>query len=69
MGVMECDRKGCENIMCDRYSSTYGYLCHDCFEEMEQRRVDIATFMATPKKAAIAYNYEDEFTLRDNDEP
>jgi len=34
MGVLACFRKGCQNIMCDRYSSTYGYICHECFEEL-----------------------------------
>ena len=34
MGVMECWRNGYENIMCDRYNSKYGYICHECFEEL-----------------------------------
>lgn len=34
MGVLECSRVGCKNVMCNRYSSTYGYLCYECFEEL-----------------------------------
>lgn len=34
MSVLACDRMGCTNIMCDRYSYEYGYLCNECFEEL-----------------------------------
>ncbi len=34
MGVLACFRKDCQNIMCDRLSSTYGYICNECFEEL-----------------------------------
>lgn len=34
MGVLSCDRHGCENIMYDRYSPKYGYLCNECFDEL-----------------------------------
>ena len=34
MGVMGCSRKGCDNIMCDRYSDDYGYICWECFNEL-----------------------------------
>lgn len=30
MGVMQCHRKGCENIMCDTYINSVGYICSDC---------------------------------------
>lgn len=33
MGVMRCSREGCENIMCDRHNSEYGYICNECFDE------------------------------------
>ena len=36
MGVLVCNRKGCENIMCDFYSHTHGYLCWECKEELEE---------------------------------
>lgn len=34
MGVLQCNRNGCENIMCDRLSHTHGYICFECFEEL-----------------------------------
>lgn len=34
MGVMACARDGCENILCNRYHSGFGYLCDECFEEL-----------------------------------
>jgi len=50
MGVMKCDRKGCERILCDRYSKEYGYICDECFEELVSLgAVDVSTFMQIPK--------------------
>lgn len=34
MSVMQCDRNGCDNIMCNRISGDYGYICNDCFAEL-----------------------------------
>ena len=34
MGVLQCSRNGCENVMCDRYSPMYGYICEECFKEL-----------------------------------
>lgn len=36
MGVLRCDRKGCENIMCDTYVAGAGYICEDCKEEFAE---------------------------------
>ena len=49
MGVLACDRAGCVNIMCDRLSGHYGYICDECFEELVARgaMTDIANFMAS----------------------
>lgn len=49
MGVLECSRYGCNHIMCDRYSSKYGYICDECFEELVSLGVnaDIEEFMNT----------------------
>lgn len=49
MSVLACDRSGCPNIMCDRYSYEYGYLCRECFEELVSlgAGTDIQTFMGT----------------------
>lgn len=30
MGVKSCNRKNCENIMCDIYVPALGYICYDC---------------------------------------
>ena len=46
---MQCDRKGCENIMCDRYSLTHGYICYDCYEELINSDKPIVVFMNTRK--------------------
>jgi hypothetical protein len=34
MGVKECGRAGCENIMCDRLIDGHTYLCSDCWSEL-----------------------------------
>lgn len=54
MGVMQCDRLKCESILCDRYSSDFGYICSDCFDELVQLgevRVErVEAFMNSPKR-------------------
>lgn len=55
MGVLKCDRKDCEHIMCERLSDEHGYLCSTCFEELIDLRIpldslEIKKFMQTPKK-------------------
>ena len=52
MGVMRCDRGDCENILCDRYSYEYGYICDECFEELKAHTpiVSIKEFMSSPKR-------------------
>jgi len=56
MGVMACDRAECPNIMCDRYSKDFGYICADCFEELVSRGVhkSIAVFMVTPRRKVLS---------------
>ncbi len=53
MGVLACERYGCSNIMCDRSSFQYGYICGDCFEELVQLGVqtDIDNFMGSEKNS------------------
>lgn len=46
MGVMPCSRRGCENILCSRYSPKYGYICDSCFRELMSTLVDIWYFMS-----------------------
>ncbi len=49
MGVLPCARGNCSNVMCERYSCTYGYICRECFEELVQigTSADVADFMET----------------------
>ena len=51
MGVLACNRNGCDHTMCDRYSHTYGYICNECFEELVDRydETDIEQFMSSHK--------------------
>jgi hypothetical protein len=46
MSVLDCNRNGCHNIMCNRFSHEYGYICDNCFDELvESRLIDISAFM------------------------
>ncbi len=58
MGVMMCDREGCENVMCDRYSLNFGYICQECFDELVNSGIEtrMAEFMRIPKDAAEGWN-------------
>ena len=49
MGCLECDRRGCENIMCNRFCHEYGYICDDCYSELVGSKMSIGEFMDTPK--------------------
>ena len=50
MSVLACNRLGCENIMCDRYSYKYGYICNECFNELlSTQDLTIEEFMDTCK--------------------
>jgi hypothetical protein len=35
MGVMACDRRDCENIMCDTCIDGRWYICRECQEEFK----------------------------------
>jgi hypothetical protein len=51
MGVMACDRVGCENVMCDRISDErQEYLCRECFDELVALgpSTDLDEFMNSP---------------------
>jgi hypothetical protein len=51
MGVLACDRKGCENIMCDFLSHEHGYLCWECKDELIARGpCNVHAFMETPRR-------------------
>jgi len=70
MGVLACDRDGCENVMCDRFSSKYQfYLCNECFSEMCDSKLTVEMFIKTEKgghvTALFPYEYYDnEFPVR-----
>lgn len=51
MGVLACDRRGCNNIMCDHYSHEHGHICNECLNELRDKPcTDIGQFMETPKE-------------------
>jgi len=69
MSVLECSRKGCNSIMCDRLSHTYGYLCAECFEELCVSDLEIEEFLKTEKGNSLKKKIrkellEKEFLLR-----
>ncbi len=75
MSVLSCNRKDCENVMCDRYSDAHGYICDECFAELLLvfPDVTIASFMDSPKSGEKKLDYtsvlEQEFRSRwDEDE-
>ena len=65
MSVMECRRKGCENILCDRYSDDYGYICDGCFRELSEGQfTDIDLFMSGEAKVnPVKFDYNSIFPL------
>ena len=76
MGVMSCSRKSCDNIMCDTYVQSVGYICFDCQSEFKEYLKDqdlilttegqinkeLKKFMATSKDE---YADGDETTVAD----
>lgn len=69
MGVLACDRIGCESIMCNLLSYKFGYICSDCYEELlngEWDNEDIGDFMMTPKK--VSHEPNDNFKKEVEDE-
>lgn len=69
MSVLQCDRRGCENIMCDRHSNEYGYICDECFRELCGLigRWSIYEFMRSDKPVdgnAMVFYYDAVFPIR-----
>ncbi|KKN67704.1 hypothetical protein LCGC14_0458490 [marine sediment metagenome] len=58
MDVLTCDRYRCKNIMCDLLSYEYGYICHECFDELVELGIeaDIKNFMNSKKKTQHKFN-------------
>ena len=59
MGVLACDRDNCKNVMCDRYSNEYGYICNECFNELRFKFPDvtIGDFMNSSKSKEKKLDY------------
>ena len=54
MGVLTCNRKGCENIMCDHLSQKYGYICNECLNELKNgNERNVAHFMGRYKNKVV----------------
>ena len=72
MSVLACNRRGCENVMCDRLSREHGYICDECFDELLtiNGSMTIDEFMESEKNATPIpkddwkWNVEREFTLQ-----
>ena len=68
MGVLNCDRIDCENIMCDRMCNDF-YICNECFEELVTlgTDVDLDEFMgSTPQRnvqSAVRAYWETRFPV------
>lgn len=53
MGVLACDRRGCDNVMCDYVSHEHGYLCYECIQELKSKPfINIKSFMETTKESS-----------------
>lgn len=72
MSVLLCSRVGCGNIMSDRYSDRYGYICRGCFNELVRLGVhtSVTEFMEsmTPvvdEEASLAY-FDKLFPLQES---
>ena len=67
MSILSCNRRGCDTVMCTRYSFKYGYICYSCFERLVSngRNTNIEEFMAT---SAYTDDREDGAYERFNDE-
>ena len=70
MSVLECERNGCENIMCDRLSHKYGYLCNECFIELCDSDLEIKDFLKTEKQPSLKKSIrkkllEEEYRIRE----
>ena len=71
MSVLQCDRNGCENTMCDRLSDNYGYICNRCFTEfIHSGNISAAVFMKSDSTIRwspefIASMAEEEFPTLD----
>lgn len=50
MGVMQCNRNGCNTVLCNLLSDTHGYICTNCYNElMDGAERNVKTFMNSLK--------------------
>lgn len=61
MGVMICNRNGCDSILCDRYSEIFGYICNECFAKMCRNHLHPIEFMASKKDDTEELSYDQIF--------
>ena len=67
MGVMACDRPGCDNIMCSRLVLNDSmYVCDDCWNDLLERR---ATWTGEMTGRDIAVAIADFFRASPTGEP
>jgi len=69
MGVMGCFRRGCNNIMCHRYSQEFGYICNDCFGQLVDMLMAHANSNRNPRDVIREFmNLEkcDTYPLKEN---
>lgn len=67
MSVLECNRRGCNNIMCDNISYKHGYLCYECKQELIDTNgsVSFYEFMNSEKGSDVQYNCEWEYQVNE----
>ena len=69
MSVMSCSRYCCPNVMCDRYSYSYGYICHECFSELIESKRDVNEFMESRKPENYKPKIEDYYDTCNSEFP
>lgn len=78
MGAMECNRTGCESVMCDTYVKDVGYICTGCQTEFQRMielkggdtkftrheiKMELEAFIHTDK-AKSAEDFHEKVTVR-----
>ena len=53
MGVMTCSRKNCDEIMCQTYIESLGYICYNCQSEFSEENSETMTEKEIFKKLKV----------------
>ncbi len=68
MGVMACERDGCDNILCDsllrlKVDGTHYqlYICRDCLEELQANKATWQPPMTMREVHEAVWNFMNEF--------